>query len=103
MIRPAVITDEITQEFERALDVMVEYGVRDAELRGLWGTNVMDLSDEQLARAKQALEQRGMRVCSIASPIYKCKLSEAGGGGEGRPMHLARERSLDDQLTLLER
>jgi sugar phosphate isomerase/epimerase len=102
MIRPAVITDEITQEFERALDVMLEYGVRDAELRGLWGTNIMDLSPEQLARAKGALDERGMRVCGIASPLYKCDLQPRERGGEKGPLHLAVERSLDEQLTLLE-
>jgi sugar phosphate isomerase/epimerase len=103
MIRPAVITDEISQEFERALDVMLEYGVRDAELRGLWGTNVMDLTSAQLERAKAALEARGMRVCSIASPIYKCNLYPEGTNPENRPLHLAADRSLDQQLTLLER
>lgn len=47
MIRPAVITDEITQDFERALDVMLEYGCRTAELRGLWGINIMDLDADR--------------------------------------------------------
>jgi sugar phosphate isomerase/epimerase len=103
MIRPAVITDEISQEFEHALDVMLEYGVRDAELRGLWGTNVMELSGAQRERARKALEQRGMRVCSIASPIFKCSLyPDTVDTGPG-PLHLAQERTLDQQLALVER
>jgi sugar phosphate isomerase/epimerase len=103
MLRPAVITDEITQDFERALDVMLEYGVRDAELRGLWGTNVMDLSPEQMERAREALAERGMRACGIASPLYKTYLLPRAEGDVDGPLHLAQERSLDDQLTLLER
>lgn len=103
MIRPAVITDEITQDFERALDVMLEYGVRDAELRGLWGTNVMDLSPEQMQRAKTALQERGMRACGIASPLYKTYLLPREGAASSGPLHLAQERSLEDQLGLLER
>lgn len=103
MIRPAVITDEITQDFERALDVMLEYGVRDAELRGLWGVNIMDLSPEQQERARKALRDRGMRVCGIASPLYKCYLLPRQAGGTEGPLHLAQERSLDEQLTQLER
>jgi sugar phosphate isomerase/epimerase len=103
MIRPAVITDEISQNFTHALDVMLEYGVRDAELRGLWGTNVMDLSPEQLRDAKQALDERGMRVCSIASPIYKCHLQPEGDGAVGGPLHLATEQPLSHQLGLVER
>lgn len=103
MIRPAVITDEISQDFERSLDVMLEYGVRDAELRGLWGVSVMDLSPEQLRRARTALAERGMRVCGIASPIYKCSLFANEAGEEQGPLHLAADRGLDQQLTLLER
>ena len=40
----SVITDEISQDFEHALDVMAEYGVTGAELRGLWSVNIADLS-----------------------------------------------------------
>jgi sugar phosphate isomerase/epimerase len=103
MIRPAVITDEISQEFEHALDVMCEYGVRDAELRGLWGTNVLDLTAVQMERARAALNERGMRVCSIASPIFKCNLYPDAGASETGPLHLASERPLEQQLALLER
>ncbi|MGV3720707.1 MAG: sugar phosphate isomerase/epimerase family protein [Actinomycetota bacterium] len=103
MIRPAVITDEISQDFERSLDVMLEYGVRDAELRGLWGANVMDLSSEQLRRARTALDERGMRVCGIASPIYKRDLFESDPASGAGPLHLTAPRALDQQLTLLER
>lgn len=103
MIRPAVITDEISQDFEHALDVMQEYGVREAELRGLWGTNIIDLDPEALARAKRALESRGIRVCAIASPLYKCNLWPEEAGEEKGPLHLAVERPLDEQLKLLER
>ena len=93
MIRPAVITDEITQDFERALDVMLEYGVRDAELRGLWGKNVMDVSPEQMERAREALSVRGIRACGIASPVYKTHLLPKGDGPAEGPLHLAQERS----------
>jgi sugar phosphate isomerase/epimerase len=104
LIRPAVITDEISQDFEHALDVMLEFGVRHAELRGLWGANIMDLSPEQQVRAREALARRGMTVCGIASPLYKCYLlPREPGAGEAGPLHLATERTLEDQLPLLER
>jgi sugar phosphate isomerase/epimerase len=102
MIQPAVITDEITQDFVRALDVMLEYGVKTAELRGLWGKNVLELDETEQRRAKEALSQRGMSVCSIASPFGKCKLHPDGEAGTG-PLHLAVERSLEEQLSVLER
>lgn len=103
MIRPAVITDEISQDFERSLDVMLEYGVRDAELRGLWDVNVLDLSPAQLRRARTALDGRGMRVCGIASPIYKCDLFDSDAAAGPHPRRPAADHTLDQQLTLLER
>jgi sugar phosphate isomerase/epimerase len=101
MLFPAVITDEISQDFESALDVMREYGVTTAELRGLWGKNVLELDEGERRRAKEALERRGMSVCSIASPFGKCKL-RPDGEAEAGPLHLAVERGREEQLEVLE-
>lgn len=98
----SVITDEISGEFEYALDVMLEYGVKGAELRGLWGTNIADLSDEQAARAKKALDERGMTVSCIASPLYKCDLYGETGDATGQT-HGATARNMDEQLAMVER
>jgi sugar phosphate isomerase/epimerase len=98
----SVITDEITQEFERALDVMLEYDVAGAELRGLWGTNIADLDSAQAARAKRALRERGMAVSCLATPIYKCELESDEATVAGR-MHLARARGLGEQAEALRR
>src|SRR5215471_10482614 len=103
-MRLAAITDEISQDFEHALDVMLEYGVTAAELRGLWGTNIADLSNDQVARARQALQDRGMNVVCLATPIYKCDLtSNVPNPGEAAgPMHLATPRGLEQQMAMLE-
>ena len=104
-MRLAAITDEISQNFEHALDVMLEYGATGAELRGLWGTNIADLSDEQAARARQALEQRNMQVVALATPFFKCDLTmDAPNPGEAAgAMHLAQTRTMEQQLAMLER
>jgi sugar phosphate isomerase/epimerase len=101
-MRLSVITDEISQDFEHALDVMAEYNVRGAELRGLWGTNVADLSEEQIQRAQTALADRGMTVSGLSTPVYKCELETAEASVHGA-MHLARARGLDEQRELLRR
>lgn len=103
MIRLGVITDEISQQFEHALDVMLEYGVREAELRGLWGTNVVELDEAARARARAALAGRGMKVCGIASPLYKCHLDPPAGDTDSGPLHLAVQRTSEEQLAILER
>jgi sugar phosphate isomerase/epimerase len=101
----AAITDEISQDFEHALDVMLEYGATGAELRGLWGTNIADLTDEQVTRAQTALRERQMRVVGLATPFFKCDLAyDTPNEGEaaGR-MHLATPRGLEQQMGMLRR
>lgn len=98
----AVITDEISQEFERALDVMLEYEVRNAELRGLWGTNIADLDSAQVSRAKEAMQSRGISACCLSTPMFKCDLEVDAGSVEG-PMHLAKARGIGEQNELLRR
>src|SRR5689334_19389961 len=104
-MRLAAITDEISQDFEHALDVMLEYGATGAELRGLWSTNIADLSDEQVERARAALQARNMTVVGLATPFYKCDLDvEAPNPGEeAGHMHLAQPRGLAQQMEMLER
>ena len=68
----SVFTDEITQDFGRALEVAAgEFGLGHVELRGLWGKNVMALDDRDIAEARGLLERRRLRVTSIAGPLFK--------------------------------
>ncbi len=105
MMQLAAITDEISQDFEHALDVLLEYGATGAELRALWDTNIADLSEEQVARAKAALRARNLRVVGLATPFYKCDLFEdtPEGTEETHRMHLAKPRDLSQQMDLLGR
>ncbi len=68
----SVITDEITQDFGRALEIAAkEFGLRHVELREMWGKNLMKLDAKEMAEARRLLEQYKLRVSSIASPIFK--------------------------------
>ena len=99
----SAITDEISQDFEHALDVLLEYGATGAELRGLWGINISDLDADHVSRAKQALRERGLKVACLATPFYKCDLFSADPDSDAGPMHLARGRGLPEQIALLKR
>lgn len=70
----AAITDEFSQDLERALDAMAAIGMTGAELRMIWGKNIIDLTDEELDRALDLIRARGMEVVGIASPLLKCVL-----------------------------
>ncbi len=70
----AAITDEYSPDLATALDAMVETGMTGAELRVLWGKNILDLSNEELKWAREMLNERNLKAISIASPILKCVL-----------------------------
>jgi len=74
MFRLAVFTDEVSQDFQRAVDVAVEYDLDGLEVRSVWDQNPQDISKENIARMKAILADTRLKVCSIASPFFKCEL-----------------------------
>ena len=70
----AAITDEFSPSLALAIPVMKEIGMTSAELRVVNGKNIMDLSGDELKQAKEALDEAGLPVISIASPVLKCVL-----------------------------
>jgi len=73
----AAITDEFSPDLETAADAMASVGMTGAELRMVFGKNVIDLTDEEIDRAVQIVCAKGLRIISIASPLLKCVLPEA--------------------------
>src|SRR5438309_1248148 len=69
----SVITDEISQDFERALNVAAnEFGVGFVELRGLWKKNIVNLDEKEVAEAKN-------NIILILENEYECN---SGTGAE---------------------
>jgi L-ribulose-5-phosphate 3-epimerase len=73
----AAITDEFSLDLEIALDAMAKIGMTGAELRLIGDHNMIDLSDAEVTDVRRRVEQRGMHVLSIASPVLKCVLPDA--------------------------
>ncbi len=100
----AVITDEIDSDLDRALGVMAEYGVRNAELRALWDTHIAELTDAQVRQVQGILAQHQARVVSIASPVCKTHLpGQAAPESADGATHGASDVPFDHQAALLER
>src|SRR5436305_3285493 len=73
----AAITDEFSPDIEKAVASMQEIGMTGAELRMLFGKNIIDLSDEEVDRASGIAHAHGLEIISIASPLLKCVLPDA--------------------------
>ncbi|UUZ96751.1 hypothetical protein LJK87_22270 [Paenibacillus sp. P25] len=76
MVTLTGFADEISPDLEVQLDVLASEGISHLELRGVWGKNVLDLTDEEVGRVKARLSERGFKVSSIGSPIGKIKITD---------------------------
>lgn len=63
--------DEISPDLDEQCRVLRELGVGCVEFRSAWNTNVLDLDDDRLERARKTLDDNGLRVSSVGSPIGK--------------------------------
>jgi len=103
-LRIAAITDEFSPDLASALDAMKAIGMTGAELRVVWGENILDVSDYGLRHVKELLDARGFQVISIASPLLKCVLPGAPEV-DTRFQHdvFASKHTYEDQPRLTER
>jgi len=68
----AVINDEITQDFEKACQIIShDFGLDWIELRSMWDKNVTELDAKQVEDARKILDEHKLRVTDIASPLFK--------------------------------
>jgi sugar phosphate isomerase/epimerase len=70
--RLSVITDELTQDFDRACSIAAkDFGFKWVEVRELWKKNSMALDANEIAEARRIVNRHGLRVTDIASPLFK--------------------------------
>ena len=72
LFKVGVISDEIAPDFDHACFVIAkEFGLHWVELRSMWGKNLQELSDDQLAESEKIMAKYGLRVTDIGSPLFK--------------------------------
>jgi sugar phosphate isomerase/epimerase len=68
--------DEISPDLELQCSVLDELGIRHIEFRSAWGTNILDLDEDQLDTAAGILNRHGIRLSSVGSPIGKVGVND---------------------------
>jgi sugar phosphate isomerase/epimerase len=71
--------DEISPELEEQLETLAQESMGYMELRSVWNTNVLDLSDDELERIRARTAERGIGISSIGSPIGKVPITDPFG------------------------
>jgi len=75
--RLGILTDEVSANFDEALDWCQREGLGHVEVRVINGVNTVELNDAQIAAVRQRVDARGLTISAIASPLYKCALDPA--------------------------
>src|SRR5712692_4770758 len=74
-IQPCVFTDEVSADFEEAVQLSVEAGATAMEIRGrLPGGSITTISDEDVEMMQAILAKFGARIGSLGSPFGKCSM-----------------------------
>jgi sugar phosphate isomerase/epimerase len=76
MFTISAFADEIDPDPLKQIDVLKSCGVRHIEFRSIHLTNVLNLSDAQIADFKALLDTHGFKLSAIGSPIGKIKIDE---------------------------
>lgn len=102
MPKLGVITDGISREFEHALTVMNETGLKYAELQYLWDKEVGDLNDAEITKAQSLIKAYDMQVSCISRHNFAGMLvgdTEVGDENYNRHMD-GLQRCIDMALEL---
>ncbi len=66
-----IVTDEISADFETAVELGVEWGVRHFELRGVGENRVPLLNDYQKKKIRETLERYDAKIVALSPGLFK--------------------------------
>jgi len=76
MARLSAFADEAAEDFAAQVDFLSREGISYLELRLVNGQNIMDLNRRELAQTRLMLQDHGIKISAIGSPIGKVSLEE---------------------------
>lgn len=77
MIRLSAFADEISPNLDEQIAVLLSENISFIDLRSVERINVLDLTDQQVTEIKQKLDDQGIGVAAIGSPIGKVPLASS--------------------------
>lgn len=97
MFKLGIITDEITQDLEKALRFAHEQGLDCFELRSAWEKDPFEYSDADFEEIKRLSDKYSLPLVSISSPFYKCSYFDE----DTRRKHIEGLKRLIDKAEFL--
>jgi len=75
----SAFADEISDDLTEQIAVLARNQVSFADMRGVGGRNVLDLSQREARAVRAELDRHGIAVASLASPVGKCPVDVPPG------------------------
>ncbi|WP_328783192.1 sugar phosphate isomerase/epimerase [Streptomyces canus] len=73
-MRPCILTDEISQDLDEALEICDRQGFTAIEIRSVWNTPPNELTLRQCADIAARAADRSISIAGFASPVFKTEL-----------------------------
>ncbi len=70
----SIVTDEVSADPETAIELGVEWGVHDFELRGFFADRVPHLSEYEVRHLHDVLEEHDARIIAVSPGLFKMPL-----------------------------
>ncbi len=70
----SIINDEISSDIDLCMEFCNQYSVTHLELRSFNKINILNLPDKELVKIATKIQANGIKVISIASPLFKWDL-----------------------------
>lgn len=74
MYKLGIITDEVSQDIHECIKFASLYGIKNFELRSVFGKHINDLNYDDMFMIKQNIEEAGIKICGLSSSVFKCDL-----------------------------
>jgi sugar phosphate isomerase/epimerase len=74
MFNIGVVTDEISDDLEEAIEIAKSWELEHIELHKIWGKNICDVDEATLSKAIGMVRSSGLTVTSIDSLTLRCQL-----------------------------
>ena len=73
----SIITDQINQDFETALQIIHEHGYKYIEIHNVFSKSIEECNDKEVKKIKELVQRYEVKVTNIASTIFfLCPLYE---------------------------
>jgi len=74
MFKLSVITDEVSQDLQTAVNLAKEFNLDGIEIRSVWEKDPQNLDESDIRRIREIVTRNKLQVSCIASPFFKCDL-----------------------------